>query len=187
MTRATYKPHPVVILAVDPGKVSGVALYHAGKLIDHGTADIAKIVRRGIASWPDVGWADGEAYGMRLVVAIESHNPHGRWGFNAQQGLAESVGVWKAAVNALPKRRPVTRIVRIPVDAWRKAIFGVCRLKPHPVADATTQWKFMAIQAVQQRHNLTVTDHNEAEAILIGECASKSGEVAKVLGKRERG
>lgn len=173
MARATavrscsLAPWRCVILAIDPGKRGGIAIFRGGTLVAYGD---------GAKNATEIARAYADDDRLPLVVAIEDWTTWGKWSYAAKMGLAESVGEWKARVNAMPRRRPTTKIVRIKLDAWRKAIYGFCRAK------SGFDWKEQAIYSANMRHNVRVSDHNIAEAILLGEYACRCPEVGRLAG-----
>jgi len=172
---ASYTPWPCVILAIDPGKDSGISLWLRGKLVAYGLD----------GEGPDMvafAYATAEETGLPLVVAIEDW-PGWQRGSRGRAGLNESVGVWKHRVAQLPRRRPTTKIVRISLQEWRRAIYG------YAVRPKGYDWKALAVRTVSTYHikfggSIDVQDHNVAEAILIGEYATRAWKVGQVLPKR---
>lgn len=181
-------PWECVILAVDPGKISGVSIYNGGALRDSGI-DMASYLDeteevRDIDSWVWSAYSDAESQDIPLVAVIESHVMHGKWSAQAMAGTAESVGVWKYCIAQLPKLRWKPKVLRVPVDEWRKGIYGHCRSKVAHFRkndrsveyDGRDYWKKMA------RHAAGVEDDNEAEAILIGRYATQWWKVGEQAG-----
>ena len=169
----SYTPWNCIILAVDPGEKWGAAIFRRGDLL---------VNVNSMNMEASIGGVTGRACRIAdynrlpLVVAIETWVPWGRWTFASQMGLAESVVPWKQAVAALPRRRPTTKIVRIILGDWRQAIYGFRQKR------SGYDWKAHAIETVRLRRGIDVIDANEAEAILIGEYASRCGEVGKLPG-----
>lgn len=187
-------PWECVILAIDPGADSGIAIYKNGILEASGKQPTYAALGT-LQAWCQHarrlalrGWHIG-AKEIPLIVVIESHVIHGRWSASAMAGLAEHTGAWKACIAELPRMRWKVKVLRVPVDEWRKGIYGHCRSKAprfrkndrHVEYDTGQYWKEMAVGATG------VEDHNEAEAILIGRYASKWWKVGEQAGvKRMR-
>lgn len=115
-----------------------------------------------------------DKYDRRLVVAIESHSVWKGMSAKSREGLHRNAGIWVQATDELRTRRPATKIVRVNVSTWRAA-FGL-----RSVEGKDAQLVLASLLA-----GCEISDHNEAEAILIGYYACRSELVGKVLGKRE--
>jgi hypothetical protein len=121
----SYTPWNCVILAVDPGQKSGVAIYRAGELVKSGTNH-----DKPLPYWCRIAALEttGPDYDeIPLIVVIESHVVHGRWSAKAMAGTAESTGVWKEYVSRLEGLKWKPKVLRLPVDEWRSGVFGKCR------------------------------------------------------------
>jgi hypothetical protein len=179
-------PWNCVICAIDPGKVSGVAIYRLSKLFDYGRTH-----EGAVEEWVGGAWDSAMCTSTPLIFVIERHNHHGKWNDAGLAGVSESVGVWKHYIQQLPVIKPrgwSPKILRVKVDEWRSGIFGHCRA-PRTCFDKKTRkmttdkryWKQVACQRAG------VTDHNEAEAILIGEYATKWWKVGTCTGVKPIG
>jgi hypothetical protein len=171
----SYTPWNCVILAIDPGRKSGVAIYRAGELVKSGTN-----YDKPVPYWCRMAALEttGPDYDeIPLIVIIESHVVHGRWNAAGFAGTAESAGVWKEYVGRIGGLKWKPKVLRLPVDEWRKGIYGSCRRPKHMFDnDGRQYWKWMAREAAQ------VEDDDAAEAILIGEYACKWGKVGEQSG-----
>ncbi len=180
----SYKPYNAVILAIDPGKVSGAALFKCGELKYHGPVDsfgkMQNAVQRAAAGAGSYVTQDGK--GLPLVIVIERFVPHGKWSAASRAGLNENVGMWKAAIAELPKRRNYgPYVVRVYPQTWRGKLYSAAG----PGEFTSDGWKDVAVGYVENAYSIT-TDHNTAEAILIGRWSCRAGSVGDVLPKRFR-
>ncbi len=157
-------PHPYVVLAIDPGKVSGWALFIEGDYITSGTArdyaDRNNAARLG---------ADAADTSKRpLVVVAEKWTPGGKFaGARTMAGLGAAWGLWLAALEVAEV--PVSRVLRVHTQTWRAAVLG------GGWGVTSREWDARA-----QRHARVVTgrdelDDNEADAIGIGAWAFTLG------------
>jgi hypothetical protein len=173
----SYTPWNCVILAIDPGQKSGVAIYSQGLRVTSGTNH-----DKPVPYWVRIAGRVARAENIPLIVVIESHVVHGRWNAAGFAGTAESVGVWKEYIGKLEGLKWKPKVLRLPVDTWRKGIYGSCRRPKHMFGnDGRAYWKWMAREAAQ------VEDDDAAEAILIGEYACKWGKVGEQSGVKEVG
>lgn len=162
------------ILAIDPGKKSGAALFINGEFQDAWQVSEKAAERQDV-----VCHAMHEAieHEVDLCAAIE------RWpyfgGVRTALGLGEASGRWKEQLElkGLPKRR----IVGIDVNAWRKGVFGHVHDR-----HGTEGWKANAVQLCRVRFNKTLQS-DAAEAACLGLYATKCREVLRVLPKRRGG
>lgn len=185
-------PLPCVILAVDPGRTSGWAIYAQGRPVSWGTLDAADAL-----SVQDVLLSAcrlSDHVGLPLVLVGETWNVGGA---NASpstwQGLGAAWGAWKYAAEHLAKSRRgqpdalgpqlvASRILRASTSTWRAA-FGMMRAPK----DAAKGWyKERAVGLVSERLGLVVKPehHDAAEALLIGLWATRAEAVGKKLPKR---
>jgi hypothetical protein len=183
-------PWNSVILAIDPGKISGVAIYVNGAKLGSGIIPDNKDDIEQPVLWEGYDWTRqaGECAQINkipLIVVIESHVIHGKWSAQAMAGTAESVGVWKHYIEQLPELKWKPKILRVPVDEWRKGIYGTCRAPKTKqftkhnrkiIVDTRDYWKHRACITAG------VEDNDEAEAILIGRYASKWWKVGECAG-----
>ncbi len=146
-----------VLLAIDPGRVSGWALFVDGVLREHGTAKDLDGRRVAMAAAIRAVFSMGGAGHIHVLAEEWSA---GGWGsYKTLLGLGAQWGKWLALFEDHKIKK--ARIKRVPVDEWRKVIpFGAKRMN-------RDQWKAAARRTVQLEFGLDVSD-DEAEAILIG-------------------
>lgn len=170
------EPHQAIILAIDPGKRSGWAIFIDGKLIRHGTA-------RNDAERHDVVEM-AAAYALnhkrKVVVVGESWRQGGRFdGPRTMAGLGASWGAWLVPIRM--KGIGTTRILRVPVGEWRRAVHGGSCYRTR------SEWHHLACSRATYEAGEIVANADEAEAICIGIWASKAAKVkAKLTPKRRR-
>ncbi len=168
-----------VVLCIDAGATSGYALVRMSPtsrpvsaqrmLIDRGTVraeDASELVPRLV----------GRAMGLPLLVVGE------KW---ALAGMHRMVGAnlhaaWKQWEYPLLRVVPKSRIIRVYPQVWRKAVFGRGNLR-------SEQAKRRAVQRAQAEWSPHVTDHNEAEALLLGTWAQHAPEVHEAARLKPRG
>ncbi len=164
-------PHRCIILAIDPGKVSGWAIWRDGACIGSGVArthdDRAYAVR----------FAEDyrQTFALPLVVVAEKWTPGGRFaGARTMAGLGAQWGLWLAALEAggVPK----ARVLRVHTQTWRARVLG------GGWGVTSAQWDALA----QRRARVELgfdreIDDNEADAVCIGAWATLAPEVAKKL------
>ena len=181
----SIKPWRCVILAIDPGKEWGADIHVNGEWICSGNWDYPQGYT--IQEWCELAWGYAKDNNIPLIVVMESHTRHGKWNTAGLTGVAESVGVWKHYIEQLPKLKWKPKILRVPVDEWRKAIYGFCRLRSQPHFDKETRrihdaptgrdtWKRIACKTAG------VDSDDEAEAILIGRYACHWWKVGNCAG-----
>lgn len=164
----SWTPLPVVVLGLDPARVSGWAILVDGQLAASGTARSAS-ERAQVVSTAQTA---SEAHQRRLVVVAERWLTGGWASFDAIAGLAAAWGAWREALEIAghPKRR----VVRVTPQTWRASLLG---------GRATREeWKRRAVWRVRAEHGIEVSD-DEAEAVLIGQWGSRSLQVARLLPK----
>ena len=168
---AAWKPLDAVVLGVDPGATSGVAITVNGKILSSGSCTGQDYV-------PWVCRAEKLQVDLQrpLVVAMETWTPHGKWGFKQALSLGEQAGRWlgmieRVCIDAL--------VVRVEPGEWRRALFGGVLNRP------TKVWKDLALM-----HALAATDsmcrEDEAEAICMALWASRSNRVDEELVRHRR-
>lgn len=176
---------PCCILAIDPGKCSGVALFRHGELItcdscDVATQELEDHVRNALelalnATVPLVligeTWGKGGPMGMAQWQALGA--AWLRWKWALQEAWQDQKDEYNNdRINWAPKA------ITIHVSTWRSATY-----KRRLEKDT---YKSTAIEVVNRRHGLQLQEkqHDIAEAILIGEYASTCAKVRNVLPKR---
>lgn len=111
----SFKPFACVILAIDPGAESGAAIFDHGKLLQwQAVRRYGEMKRIAIQAHEHAAFIDAP-----LVCVIESHSVWSGWSAKAREGVIENVGLWKAAIKALPRRSPTTKTIRVNVSTWR--------------------------------------------------------------------
>ncbi len=167
------RPLSCIVMAIDPGKVSGVAYLLRDEIIDHRVvktaSERAKAIQFALTLEEDTG--------LPLIVVGESWKGRARWqGRNTQTlaGIGAAWGRWAEALELLgvPKRRTL----RIDTGTWRRAVFG------GPAKRRSEMWKRMAVSWVEAHYGVVVSD-DEAEAICIGWLAQRRPQTAAVLPK----
>ena len=157
------------LLALDPAKVSGWALYvngayHSSGCGTHNRADRDRII------------AGADALGeMNLAIVMETWSLHGKWSNAAKMSVCEQAGRWK---ESMEYHAVVHRLVRVPVDQWRRGLFGRSNMK-------SEQAKAMAMLRARASTGRPAVDDNEAEAICIAVWALQHREVRVLLGDQE--
>jgi hypothetical protein len=169
------RPLHCVILGIDPGERSGVALMDCGELcwVDIATTqldreqltleagDVATVAR------------------LPLIIAAERWTPHGRWGPKQLQGMGAQWGKWLAAIEELPRMKPTVKIVRFTPQEWRSAIFGR-RQQNHN----RETWDRMTTAYAQAKWPEFTFDRDSSVAACIALVAAHSERVAKLPGVR---
>lgn len=171
---------PCVLMAVDPGKTSGWALW-TGKGWETGVADYWK-TRAGTCL--DAGMWAHETQRPLVVVAetwrVSGGGKQGRegrasWNSATIAGLGAQWGLWLAELQRLDV--PERRIVRVDTGTWGQAVLGRSRMTTEQRRAASR----LRARAVLGRD----VTHDEAAALCIGLWALRSEKVAKAIGARE--
>ncbi|MEQ8720989.1 MAG: hypothetical protein RID81_06895 [Sandaracinaceae bacterium] len=166
------RPWPCVILAIDPGKVSGWAILREGRPVLSGTATTREDRERAVGS----ALCIGEDSGLPLVVVGEKWTPGGRFGgARTMAGLGAAWGRWEETLDEAGV--PKTRRLRVNVQTWRAATIGGPQRK-------SEQWKADAVATVRRVYQIEAKTSDEAEAVLVGRWAESAGEVGRKLPKR---
>lgn len=183
---------PCVILAIDPGKISGWAIYLEGRPVQWGAAKAgdSERVQQVLLRACELA----QIHRLPLVLLGETWNVGGKRGSPAMwQGLGAAWGAWKLAAEHLSLSRRLQpgalgpqlvarRILRVSTSTWR-ARFGMMRVPK----GAPKDWhKTMALQVVERELGLTVAldGHDAAEALLIGLWGTRAQAVGKKLPAR---
>lgn len=144
-------------LAIDPGRVSGWAIFIDGDRVTSGVARNA--VDRANAAQFARYFAESRA--STLIVVAEKWTPGGKFaGARTMAGLGASWGLWIAAIEnaAIPK----SRVFRVHTQTWRAGVLGGGR------GITREQWDMRAQHLACALAGLDAIDDNEADAICIG-------------------
>jgi hypothetical protein len=206
MTRRLKRPAPqpsrlpwrCVLLAVDPAKLSGWALFRDGLLLGHGLASSAR-ERELVAQW---AFAEARSGGLPLIVVAETWNARSfkpaasaRPGVRAATrlstatliGMGASWGRWLEQLEREGELRldrwVGPKVVRVEPTTWRAVTIGN--------AGNAASMKLRALQRAQcacvDRGLLPPADTNVADAIVIGQWGCHAGQVGEVLPAAFRG
>lgn len=171
----SFTAHPCVILAVDPGAKSGWAIFDGGK---YATSGMCKS-QAGRAFACEIAAGRAKASGLGLVVVAEKWTPGGKFaGARTMAGLGAQWGLWLAAIEAA--HIPKSRVVRVHTQTWRAAI-----LQPRR-GTRSEQLKLMSIARAEAISGEPYMDDDRADAICIGQWATRAAEVAAKVPKRAR-
>lgn len=166
-------PHTCVILAIDPGKASGWAIFVAGESGESGVARTRIDRRDACVLASDVA----EVRKLPLVVVAEKWTPGGKFaGARTMAGLGAQWGLWLAAIEEA--EIPKARIIRVHTQTWRAATLG------GGWGIKSDEWDWRAKACVSRETGVLITDDNEADAICIGLWAIRAGEVGAKMPKR---
>lgn len=162
-----WKPLEAVILAVDPGRRSGVAVTAGDDLVLVDASLSTRETRRFACDT-----AEDEAFARQwpCIAVVETWTQHGKWSFRSALSLGEQAGRWLAEIEG----RSFVAVVRVEPNEWRRALFGGGPNRK------TEEWKDLAKQRVLGRFGER-RDHDAAEAICMAEWASRSRRVAEAL------
>jgi len=192
----SYVPHDCVILAIDPGNVSGWALVSPRRSV--AISDGREATRQPVTVWSGkttdgpknhiVEMARDAATNdvMRpLIVVAETWTTGDRVHDRRMRaatmlGLGAAWGRWSDALDAIGV--PKSRILRVNTSTWRAKIIG------GPMNRSTEEWKRLAHLHAQQRFPVRspsgkVTSDDEAEALCIAAWAMYAGPVGAALKK----
>lgn len=159
-----------VVLAIDPAKVSGWAVFVNGLHHSSGEGTFKRADRDAVVL--DARTL-AEARDVPIAVAMETWTPHGAWGFKQAMGVGEQTGRW---LDSLEAHHVDHRLVRVQVNVWRRAV-----LSP-PRAAKKAQLKTLAIMRaralMQTRRSI---GDNEAEAVCMAYWACHAPAVRGLL------
>lgn len=181
-----WKPVPGWVLAVDAARDSGWALYAGGALLRSGSCNIDNVAGRGdehdelarvCRMALDVGAPFCTAERERSTVLV-FERPFKSGHVNAYVGIGAAQGAWKRAWVLAGGGK--TRVVYVHAATWRARVLG------HVRGATREQWKALAVARVRSMHPGSSASDDEAEAILMGVCASFMPEVLAKLPKRVR-
>lgn len=175
---AARRPVEAMILAIDPGKKAGAAIFFRGKLLEHRAVSDKPAER---ALWVDTAIKAAVTQEVPVVMVIERFGAgagaKGHFSSRTRDGIAARVGAWIEAWR-IAGQSPA-RIVRVYPQTWRLPVLG-------RGAGETEQMKMLARLYVGGRYEIESADldDNEAEAVCIGIWATTAGVVRKVCGTR---
>jgi len=166
-----HRPWQATVIAVDPGKVSGWAIFR------HGTYMTSGLLKRtdnvGMSEVADTAVALAKSLGVPAVLVLEYH-PWAGTG-NARAGLEAAREAWRIAWRQAGGH--VGKVVNANVATWRGNVLGV------------TRGPMVLLYEREHARRLTRkadVSQDEAAAIGIGVWASRAGEVGAVLPKSAR-
>lgn len=177
-----FAPNACHIVAVDPGENSGWATWKGGKLVAYGECDVFTYEPLNLLIHAD--WA-AEEVGLYPVLVVE--RPFSRrlesGGFDTTNiGAADKV--WRAQAK---RNGYASRIVRVYPARWRaKVLPGFHAAKRKVVKAEEVKRALPLAQAAGLVEKFGVPGPDASAAILIGQWAVHSGEVAAALPKRPR-
>lgn len=184
-------PIPCVIIAVDPGRASGWAIFLEGRPVSWGVVDAADAQRVQRVLLDACRLA--QLRNVPLVLLGETWNAGGARGVAQWQGLGAAWGAWKYAAEHLSSSRRgerdalgpqlvANRMMRVSTSTWR-AHFGMMRA---PKGAPKSWYKERAVELARDELHLVVdgAHHDAAEALLIGLWGTRALAVAKKLPKR---
>jgi hypothetical protein len=190
----SYTPHDCVILAIDPGNVSGWAIVSPRRSAVDAKQSVTVWSGRTTAGPKNhiVEMARDAATNdvMRPLIVVAETWTTGdpvhdrRMRAATMLGLGAAWGRWSDALDAVGV--PKSRILRVNTSTWRAKIIG------GPMNRTTEEWKRLALLHAQQRFPVRapsgqVSSDDEAEALCIAAwamCAGPVGEAVKKAGKR---
>lgn len=157
-----------VLLAIDPAKCSGWAIFVDGKYHSSGSGELNRYERDTIVETVEMLAGDsGE-----VAIAMETWSLHGKWSNLAKMSVCEQAGRWLDSIEVYALR---PRVVRVRVDEWRRGLFGRGNMK----SEAAKAMAMRQARGVLGRH---AVDDNEAEAVCIAAWALCDDHVRGLLG-----
>lgn len=170
MINPSYQPHPIAILAIDPGAESGFSFWLEGVYQTSGTVKTQSEREQVVHKSIEVAAAEH----LHLIVVGETWSPGGWKSIAAIAGTGAAWGLWSSELERAGF--PKSRIVRVKPNDWRRMTVG-------------TQGKRAALKErakafASRLTNMIVQSPDQAEAIVIGYWATRAGEVAKKIPKR---
>lgn len=159
-----------VILAIDPGKASGWAVFVCGQCVASGVAKSHETRTLAI----DLALVEAERHKLPFVVAAEKWTAGGWASHTAMMGLGASWGDWRTALELAEV--PKARVVRVHPQTWRARVLGA------PRAAKSDQLKKLAVVHASREVGHT-PETDEADAICIGVWATRAPEVAAKMPK----
>lgn len=167
--------HACVVLAIDPGRISGWAVFVDGEYTASGVAKRHQD-RLEAATMAVVA---AEQWHLPLVVVGEKWTPGGKFaGARTMAGLGASWGLWTAVLEEA--EIPKARMIRVHTQTWRARVLG------GGWGVRTAEWDRRARMRASAVVGSDVWDDNEADAICIGLWARLAPEVEAKLPKKRR-
>lgn len=168
------RPANAVILAVDPGRHDGSAVFYRDKLLSSAGATATRSGREAMIR-PAVARAREE--GVPFVAVLETWTKHRKkantkgdgWTFTTALRCGEQAGRWLADIEEADPHG----IVRVKPLPWRGALWGGRHM-------TTEVAKARAVQHAEQVFGIMCGD-NEAEAICIGHWATHADDVHAIV------
>ncbi|MCK6552685.1 hypothetical protein L6R52_43080 [Myxococcota bacterium] len=171
----SFAPHACVILAIDPGRVSGWAILERGVLVVLDGRPAVGSLRdddaRGRSSVVELAMSRAASVGLPLMVVAEKWLMHGM-SHDSFAGLAASWGRWDDTLASWHVAR--SHVVRVYTQTWRARVLGGRN------EAGGTPWKDRARAWAQHAHGVDVGP-DEAEAIAIGAWGARAGEVLEKM------
>ncbi len=174
--------HPLdcAILAVDPGKVSGWALWDRGQLIAFGHVSIFENAHE-----MDAAFARLQARRGPHVLCVE--RPFGMKFGTATSGAGAGEVTWKEKAKSIG----IKRIVRVFPNSWRakvlpKGSVGSDRKEIRVIEKSHAQTLVNDFWVRSEPNGPVVLHDDEAPALCIGEWCMFAGECNKVLPKKNQ-
>lgn len=166
------RPHNCVLLAIDPAATSGYAVFAPAGPIESGTAKTIADLESVVA----LAQREAEAHELPLIVVGEEWVGVGKLTAKTVAGMGAAWGRWAAVLEQA--EHPKRRTLRLSTGTWRKRAYGKSRGK-------TEAFKAWAMAYVAARFRVRLKSDDEAEAVVIGDVAMRSPEVAAVLPGRK--
>jgi hypothetical protein len=148
------------IVAVDPGKASGWAIFHAGRPYQWGACDPFTVAPDEVLA---VARELAERAGTALHLVGEAWGRGGVLNISTVEGLAATWGIWRRCAGFAGV--PVGRRWRIHMATWRAVHGGKTGTLD------SDGWKLWALERARDLARAEIRDANAAEAILIGDAA----------------
>lgn len=180
-----------LVAAIDPGKVSGWALFQTAH--NHFGGERASLLRFGTTKSAGqrrtvARYLFDQAIDLREPIAFvfETWPPHGKWGAEVKFSMGESRGRWLEQIETQWYEQADVMshsflITKALTNDWRRAMFsdGGRFLKNQK----SKVWKSLAVNRARVLWSAENPTGDEAEAICIGEYGCKMPEVVEFLGR----
>jgi len=180
--QASYRPHRCVVLAVDPGRHAGWAIWGQGRLVQWGEVDGLdfEAVRAVVAAAVQL-FALASVPCVLVLERPPVHHRGGKRSFASLLGSGETRASWRLAWVSC--RQPNTRRLTVDPQRWRDAV-GIGRVSRETAKAA----ELVRARLVVQDSGAVgpVVGQESAPAILIGSWAARAGEVGAVLPQSAR-
>ncbi len=165
-------PHRCAILAIDPGKASGWSIWLAGRIVTWGPCDPGSEL-----SIVEAARTYERDESLPLVVVAEKWSAGGWRSAASMIGLGAQWGRWEGALRLAG--HPMRRVVRVYPQTWRSAM-----LRPGKRGVTSEEWKHLAATRAGWVTSEIMADHNVADAVCIGEWATRAAIVGDRMPKR---